>query len=363
MNDLTNYPGETGCMTLEEVPFGTADALAIACISYLDFDGLADRKNCTLAEAECLGLIREGKGAAYPQRRELFSRMAGTRRFMNSRIRFYITLMDDEIRMQFSALCLDLPDGTTCVAFRGTDNTVTGWHEDFDMAYLPVVPAQMAAARYLEKVAEQHDRPLRVLGHSKGGNLAMVAASMASPETAAQIREVYSFDGPGVTDQIYMSEGFAAIRPKLYSCFPQTGIIGRLMNYPENAEVIHSDAEGIRQHDPFTWEITETALAGLEKPDATSDLICETLHEWLDNSTDEQREAFVSTLFQMIDPDEVTHIRELGNDRLKTVMTAIDRVMDVDSETRKVFARLLGQFVTLGAGNIWERFVNRIDPK
>ena len=363
MNDLNNFPGETGSMTLEEVPFGTADALAVACISYLDFDGLADRKSCTLAEAECLGLIREGKGTAYPQRRGLFSRMAGTRRFMDSRIRFYITLMDDEIRMQFSALCLDLPDGTTCVAFRGTDNTVTGWHEDFDMAYLPVVPAQLAAARYLEKVAQQHDRPLRVLGHSKGGNLAMVAAAMASPETAAQICEVYSFDGPGVTDELFMSEGFAAIRPKLYSCFPQTAIIGRLMNYPENSEVIHSDAEGIRQHDPFTWEITETALAGLEKPDATSDLVCETLHEWLDNSTDEQREAFVSTLFQLVDPDEVTHIRDLGNDRLKTVTTAIDRVMDVDPEKRKVFARLLGQFVTLGAGNIWEHFTKRNAPK
>lgn len=355
MNDLTNYPGETGALSLAEEEFNTVDALAVACICYLDFDGMSDGKGWTMAEAERLELIREGTGGFYPARRELFRRMAASKRFGDCRIRYFINLKDDELRMQFAALCLELTDGTTCVAFRGTDNTLTGWHENFDMAYLKAVPAQKAATRYLAKVAEIHDRPLRILGHSKGGNLAIYASSTADAETLEQIREIYCFDGPGLSDEMFASEGFAAIRSKLYCCFPQTGIIGRLMNYPENAEVIRSAADGIRQHDAFTWEITDTELAGVEKPDPTSDLICETLHEWLDRSTDEQRAAFVSALFQLVDPAEVTHVSDLGADRLKTLMTAVGRVRDVDPETRRVFARLSAQFLTLGAGNVIER--------
>lgn len=355
MSDLTNWPGETGALSLTEKEFDTVDALAAACISYLEFDGLSDGKGATFAEAEELGLILENAGTFYPRQRELFRRMAGSRRYGECRIRYFINLTDEQIRMQFSALCIDLTDGTTCVVFRGTDNSVIGWHEDFDMAYLPVVPAQTAAAFYLGKVAGKHDRPLRVIGHSKGGNLAVYAAAAADSETLAQIREVRSFDGPGLSDGVFASDGFAAIRPKLYCCFPQTAIIGRLMNYPENAEVILSHADGIRQHDPFSWEISNAALTGLEGPDATSDLICETLHEWLDHSTDEQRAAFVDTLFQMVDPAEVTHLRDLGTDRLKKLTTAIGRVREVDPETRKVFARLLGQFLTLGAENVWEK--------
>ena len=344
-----------------EIPFSadgyrTSDALAFACLSYLDLDGTASADGMTLAE---LGReperLHKGTTASFELRKELFLLMAASERYGGCRMHHAINLADEKIRMQFAAVCVDLPDGTTVVAFRGTDNTLLGWREDFDMAYLPVVPGQQAAACYLERVAEL-GRPLRVTGHSKGGNLAMYAAAVA-PTAGERVLQIHSFDGPGLSDEIFRSEGFSRIRPKLWTCCPQTGIIGRLMNVPEDTRIVHSFAGGIRQHDLFSWEFRGPEPVLLTKPDGTSDLICETLHEWLDHSTDEQRGEFVETLFGLIETTDATHLSDLGTDRWKKLMTVIGAAGNVEPETRRVFSHLLAQFVTLGAGNVWERVV------
>lgn len=354
MDNLLNCLRIRGGIPFSADGYRTSDALAFACLSYLDVEGFSTARGMTLAEAAREPeRLHEGTTASFATRKELFLLMAASERYGGCRVHHALCLADEKLRMQFAALCVDLPDGTTVVAFRGTDNTLLGWREDFDMAYLPVVPGQQAAACYLERVAEL-GRPLRVTGHSKGGNLAMYAAAMA-PTAGERVLQIHSFDGPGLSDEVFRSEGFARIRSKLWTCIPQTGIIGRLMNVPDNTRIVHSSAGGIRQHDPFSWEFRGPEPALLTQPDATSDLICETLHEWLDNSTDEQHGEFVETLFQLIGTTDATHLSDLGTDRLKKLMTVIGAAGDVDPETRRVFTRLLAQFVTLGAGNVWER--------
>ena len=354
MDDLLSCLRIRGGIPFSADGYRTSDALAFACLSYLDLDGVSTARGMTLAEvARVPEWLHEGTTASFAIRKELFLLMAASERYSECRIHHALCLADEKIRMQFAAMCVDLPDGTTVVAFRGTDNTLLGWREDFDMAYLPVVPGQQAAACYLERVAEL-GCPLRVTGHSKGGNLAMYAAAMA-PTAGESVLQVHSFDGPGLSDEVFRSEGFSRILPKLWTCCPQTGIIGRLMNVPDNMRIVHSSAGGIRQHDPFSWEFRGPEPVLLTKTDATSDLICETLHEWLDHSTDEQRGEFVETLFQLIGTTDATHLSDLGTDRLKKLMTVIGAAGDVDPEMRRVFTRLLAQFVTLGAGNVWER--------
>lgn len=354
MDDLLNSLRVRGGISFSADGYRTSDALAFACLSYLDFDGVTTAQGITLAElAREPERLHEGTTASFETRKALFLLMAASERYGECRMHHAICLADEKIRMQFAAMCIDLPDGTTVVAFRGTDNTLLGWREDFDMAYLPVVPGQQAAACYLERVSEL-GRPLRVTGHSKGGNLAMYAAAMA-PTAGENTVQICSFDGPGLSDEVFRSEGFCRIRPKLWTCCPQTGIIGRLMNVPEDMRIVHSFANGIRQHDPFSWEFRGPEPVLLIKPDATSDLVCETLHEWLDHSTDEQRGEFVETLFQLIGTTDATHLSDLGTERWKKLLTVIGAAGEVDPETRKAFSRLLAQFVTLGAGNVWER--------
>ena len=52
------------------------------------------------------------------------------------------------------------------ISFRGTDDTIIGWKEDFNLS-TGVVPAQKGPYEYLQKISEHTDGMLRVGGHSK----------------------------------------------------------------------------------------------------------------------------------------------------------------------------------------------------
>ena len=357
MANMVDYLAWRGDLHLETSPWNEIDGLLIATISYLDFNGGRDPNGWLLEEMARIDLIRPGTSPAFPGRKTAFEKMAACERFHSSRLHHAIALTDPEIGMQFSALCLDLPDGTTCVAFRGTDNTVIGWREDFDMAYTTRVPAQEAAALYLVRAAALSKWPLRLVGHSKGGNLAVYAAAMAPAKVQKRIEGIWSYDGPGMNRETSQTEGFLRIKDKIHSYIPQTSIIGLLMDYYEPYTVVRSTASGISQHDPMTWKVYGPRFETLSSVDQTAIVVRDTLHEWLQNSTPEQRAAFVDALFGMVETTKATRMSELTGEKLRSMLTMVGNRKEVDPETRRVFTRLMAQAVTLGFGNVidWVR--------
>ena len=165
MANMVDYLAWRGDVPFSISPWNEIDGLLVANISYLDFHGGRDPKGWTLEEMSRIDLIREGNSASFPGRKAAFQAMSSGARFRGCRLHHAIALTDPEIGMQFSAMCLDLPDGTMCVAFRGTDNTIVGWREDFNMAYTTRVPAQEAAILYLKRAAALSKAPLRLVGH------------------------------------------------------------------------------------------------------------------------------------------------------------------------------------------------------
>ena len=357
MANMVDYLAWRGDLHLETSPWNEIDGLLIATISYLDFNGGQDPNGWMLEEMARIDLIRPGTSSAFPGRKTAFEKMAACERFHSSRLHHAIALTDPEIGMQFSAMCLDLPDGTTCVAFRGTDNTVVGWREDFDMAYTTRVPAQEAAALYLTRAAALSKRPLRLVGHSKGGNLAVYAAAFAPAKVQKRIESIWSYDGPGMNRETSQTEGYLRIREKIRSFIPQTSIIGLLMDYYDPYTVVRSTASGISQHDPMSWQVYGPQFRTMKAVDKPAVVVRDTLHEWLQNSTPEQRAAFVDTLFSMVESTKATRISDLSSEKLKSILTMVGSRKEVDPETRKVFTRLVGQAVSLGFGNVidWVR--------
>ena len=255
MANMLDYLAWRGDVPLSVTPWGAVDGLICATISYLDFHGGQDSKGWTLEELNRIDAVQEGTSNSFAGRKAVFQKMAESARFNGTRMHHAIALTDHEIGMQFSAMCLDLPDGTTCVAFRGTDNTIVGWREDFDMAYQTRVPAQEAATLYLTRAAGLSDCPLRIVGHSKGGNLAVYASACVPKKVQKRIESIWSYDGPGMNREMSQSEGFARIREKIRSYIPQTSIIGLLMDYYEPYTVVRSTASGICQLMGSCWLI------------------------------------------------------------------------------------------------------------
>ncbi len=357
MANMVDYLAWRGDVPFEASPWNEIDGLLIATLSYLDFHGGKDPKGWTLEEMARIDLLRQGTTNSFANRKKAFEAMAAGDRFRTCRLHHAIALTDADIGMQFSALCLDLPDGTTCVAFRGTDNTLIGWREDFNMAYTTRVPAQEAAILYLGRAAALSKRPLRLVGHSKGGNLAVYAAAYAKKSVQNRIESIWSYDGPGMNRETSQTEEYLRIKDKIHSFVPQTSIIGMLMDYYEPYTVVHSTASGITQHDPMSWQIYGPRFETLPSIDQTAMVTRETLHEWLQNSTPEQRASFVDALFGMAESTKATKMSELTSEKLKTLLTMVGNRKDVDPETRRVFTRLMAQAVTLGFGNVidWVR--------
>ena len=357
MANMVDYLAWRGDVPLEISPWNEIDGLLVATISYLNFHGGRDPKGGTLEEMSRIDLIQEGNSSSFAGRKAVFQAMASGARFRGCRLHHAIALTDPEIGMQFSAMCLDLPDGSMCVAFRGTDNTIVGWREDFDMAYTTRVPAQEAAILYLRRAAALSKAPLRLVGHSKGGNLAVYAAAFASKRVQDRIESIVSYDGPGMNRETSQTEGYLRIKDKIRSFIPQTSIIGLLMDFYEPYTVVRSTASGISQHDPMTWKIYGRQFETLSSVDQTAIVVRDTLHEWLQNSTPEQRANFVDALFGMVETTKVTRMSELTGEKLRSMMTMVGNRREVDPEARRVFTRLMAQAVSLGFGNVidWVR--------
>ena len=354
MANMVDYLAWRGDVSFDLSPWNEVDALLFATLSYLNFHGLQDQRGWTLREARRIDLLIESTGNTFERRKKMFESMAETARFGEIRLHHFIALTDEDISMQFSAECADLPDGTMAVIFRGTDNTLVGWREDFNMSCQTRVPGQQAAAYYLLKAARHSDRPIRVIGHSKGGNLSVYAAASVPEWVQNRIESIWSFDGPGLNQEVARSEGYERIRGKIHSYIPQTSIIGLLMEYFRPYTVVRAAAKGLEQHDPMTWQVYGTHFEEMESIDRTATVTCESLHELLTNSTPEQRATFVDTLFRLADNTNATRMSDILNEKFRSLVKMSTGTRELDPETLRVFRQLAKQAVSLGVGNFVE---------
>ena len=201
MANILDYIDWRGDLTFNQSSFNDIDNLILSRISYLPFDGIIDEmETITVREAHERFKKLDLKNVKILQEEDLdlFPSVAQSTRFGNLFLKNYINKRDLQEEKQFSAITIILPDGTMYIAYRGTDNTLVGWKEDFNMSFMKSVPAQADAVDYLNNVAAQTSGRLRVGGHSKGGNLAVYAAAFCNQDVQDRIIEVYNNDGPRI---------------------------------------------------------------------------------------------------------------------------------------------------------------------
>lgn len=326
---------------------------------------------------------------------------AASPRFRNMVVRDYINLFDAERELQFAAMSFVQNDDFAVVTFRGTDSSITGWKEDFNMAYSAPVPAQEQALQYLQAAAGNLPEKIYLCGHSKGGNLAEYAALKASPEIQQRIAQVFILDGPGFKEGFFGSSQYAPIIDRMYKVVPQDSIIGILLDSPVPLHIVPSNAKGFNQHSVFTWEIAVKPIeleAELEIEDQADDkfafldrirtrdegesiskalleelaegdevidyegimgcdfvylesisdnssFVSETLRRWLGRYDDKEREGVIDALFRMLEATGADDVLDILSGGAKTLnmfadaaAIATDEDKDLIVEAGKDFA-------------------------
>ena len=208
-----------------------------------------------LMRAELFPTMFSGMHAAQ-MKQQLFW-MAASPRFRDLLIYDHAAAFDEARDLQFAATTYVCPGHFAYVGFRGTDTTLTGWREDFNMAYRAPVEAQALAARYLAAAGADSRLPetLLVGGHSKGGNLAEYAALTATPEVQQRIARLYNHDGPGFKAGLFTAADYEPLAGRMTKQVPADSMVGILMESFMPVEVVQATGRGFEQHSVFRWVV------------------------------------------------------------------------------------------------------------
>lgn len=319
MGNVIDYLAQYGDQAFAERAFCDVDVLILAQLSYFDFGSavptIAQRKkSVTLEEIDRtadLSAVFADKWYG-ENNRKLWNALLAGRRFRTMRCNYYRERMEEEQEAQFGAVTF-FPEGCEpVVAFRGTDDSVVGWKEDFRLAFRKPLASQEMSSVYLNQVGCKLPGAFMVCGHSKGGNLAAYAATWAETGVQRRITDIYSLDGPGFLPEVFEGDSYEQIRSRVHRILPYSSLVGMLLQNYEQYEVVKSSGIGILQHDAFTWQIEDGKFVKAVDIEAKQKRMNEALNQWIFTLPEEERQLFVETLFQVIDQTGVTTLTEFS---------------------------------------------------
>lgn len=316
MANIFDYLLWRGDLPFSQDPPNEVDALIFSALSYLCFEGRVKESpalpvSLTDASEAFFALPDSDSRCRAKADLSLLMAAAETVRFGNSMLLQYRDTLIPEEETQFAAITFFLDDGSAFLAFRGTDYSLVGWKEDFNMSFQETIPAQRLALEYTMEIARKYPVPLRLGGHSKGGNLAVFAAVKADPAVQRRILDVYNNDGPGFTDYLMNDPAYKKMVPKIRTYVPQSSVIGMLLEHEEPYTIIKSKQLGLLQHELYSWEVLGKEFVLMEEITADSRFLNETIKTWLAELTNQERNEVVDTLFELLSVGNVDNVLDI----------------------------------------------------
>ena len=347
MANILDYLDWRGDLTWEESPFNEVDNLILAELSFLELTGIVpevgEGRPVPLGQAvEAFFARQEGRavsmGVLVPDAILTMARkMAAAPRFRDLRLSAFRSVLDQEAEVQFAALTIALDRERRYLSFRGTDDTLVGWKEDFNMTFLPTVPSQRLAADYVQAVAETQKKTRLLLGgHSKGGNLAVYGAVHCPPAVQRRIDAVYSNDGPGFKEPLGDQPAYQAVRERIRSIVPESSVVGMLLEHGDDYTVVKSSRQGVSQHDGFSWEVLGTAFVRGEALSGEGQANERAIRSFLDSLDDGQRRRFVDAMFEVLGSTNAQTLSDLDADWGKALPQMFRSFCELDRESRRM---------------------------
>lgn len=341
MENILDYIDQCGDFSFEQSSFNEIDALILAQSAYFDFSYFAYKSSYQFNELVGHRIITKMTEKTFnaQSNAKLLAAMVKSRRYRNITFRDFVDTKDLKQELQFSAITYQLKSDFSYIAFRGTDISFLGWKEDFNMAFLPQIPSQIAALAYIQQFCLQQTGQFAIGGHSKGGNLAVFAGIELSAKSRQRLTKIYNFDGPGFRSHElnYKSQ---LLNRMIYKVVPQGSIIGILFDSGE-LNIIRSHASGYWQHDPFSWSVKKSHFEVAEQLELSSKYLRETIPTWLENVDNETKEKVVSGLYQLLIDTGYQSVLEIEPFRLQYLKYMADELRKLPPETQSATLLLI----------------------
>lgn len=351
MADIMDYLDWRGDLSFKQAVFNEVDNLILSQLAYVNFDGIVPGiayDEVVTLEAACELFFKMNdekevlKDKSFTRLATiLMKKMAQSERFKYLKLCKYKSQVDYEAQKQFAAVHMILEDESVYIAFRGTDDTIIGWKEDFNMSFITPVPAQIEAATYVNQTVLDRKQQLRMGGHSKGGNLAIYAAVKCKEEVKEQILKVYNNDGPGFNKEMIMSPGYQKMLSKIETIVPQSSVVGMLFEHEEEYVVVKSKQIGLLQHDAMSWEILGSQFIYSEEITKGSQILDDTLKAWINNLSEEERAQFVDSLFTVLEATGAKTISDLTKAKLKKANMILKSYQAMNHTTKEMLSETI----------------------
>ena len=367
MGIIFDYLDQVAYDSIYDTPFNELDMLMLTELTYLPFDQIVSDQmspDCTCRLFEAAEKVPQELSMLVTKNRlKLLEKAASSTRFKNIKLMGYVNDIDPDVQKQFAAMVFKIKPDSYILTFRGTDDSIIGWKEDFHMTYMDQVPAQKTAVNYLRKAMDALPGQFILTGHSKGGNLASYAASQIEPEYQERIQSIYSYDAPGLNHSVITSQGYQTISDKIKRYIPQGSIVGMMLETPKQAQIVKSTAiGGLAQHDTFSWQIADQTFVLLDNLNPDSLQVDKTLKNWVDGVSDEELKDFFDLFFGLILDAGISSINDLTKlENFNKILAVFENANALTDQERDMLTRLAKLLVDMRYQS-WKDDMNLLNP-
>lgn len=351
MKNMLDYIKEFGHLSFEERAFSEIDALVLTELEYLPLEKVVpndENGENFVTVKEIAEYMQEHKQELFDEnpmmiteeRHEVSQVIADAPRFQSLKFFGVVSEWDKDTTKQFAAITVEVEPSVRLVVFRGTDDTLIGWKEDFLMTYSPLVAAQTDAKEYLAKQASLWDGDLMISGHSKGGNLAIYAAATQVEDVQLRIVDIFCFDSPGLYRSVLETKGYQNIVPLAMRYIPQDSLVGLMLESEVPYVIVKSNATGAMQHSAMTWEIEDGQFIKMEKLTKNSQLNDQTFKKWTESVSDEELELFWNVFFELLFSVGIDTVNDLYGQFMHYVQEFLKAAGNMDEEKRELLTRI-----------------------
>ena len=351
MKNMLDYIKEFGHVSFEERAFSEIDALVLTELEYLPLEKVVpsdENGENFVTVKEIAEYMQEHKQELFDEnpmmiteeRHEVSQVIADAPRFQSLKFFGVVSVWDKDTTKQFAAVTVEVEPSVRLVVFRGTDETLIGWKEDFLMTYSPLVAAQTDAKEYLAKQASLWGGDLMVSGHSKGGNLAIYAAATQEEDVQLRIVDIFCFDSPGLYRSVLETKGYQNIVPLAMRYIPQDSLVGLMLESEVPYVIVKSNATGAMQHSAMTWEIEDGQFIKMEKLTKNSQLNDQTFKKWTESVSDEELELFWNVFFELLFSVGIDTVNDLYGEFMHYVQEFLKAAGNMDEEKRELLTRI-----------------------